>query len=270
MRPWLAGRAGRRPHPSRSRSEVAPGLFSSGGCVLALSLATLSCTTAAPANDPLRANVVVTADRADGAHELFRGKATFGVRSAREGKADRVVSLPGLGEIQTGIAGSETCRFVWSRDGLDALSLYEGEGCRAPEAGRICFDRAVFVTSTSSSTHAPQKLVVDGCADENDLLWSKLDGTQPASVGPTSFRQRCRKLPRTKGCELTYVKKDSLTVESNDSGDDGFALAFDGERWRACFLEKSSGRYNITLTVEDSCGARGPLKLDGDSAELDD
>jgi hypothetical protein len=241
--------------------------------VLALVVVLASCSTASPVSDPLRAHVVVTADGTTG--ELFRGKATFGVRSAREGKADRVVSLPGLGEIQTGISGSETCRLVWSKNGLDALSLYEGEGCRAPEGGRMCFDRAVFTAASQSQSHspshdAPRQLVVDGCADENDLLWSKLEGTQRASVGPTSFRQRCRKLPRSKGCELTYVKKESLVVESNDSGDDGFALAFDGERWRACFLEKASGRYTIALTVEDSCGARGPMKLEGDSAELDD
>lgn len=233
------------------------------GRELVLIAAVLASCTTTPASDPLRANVVVIADET----ELFRGKATFGVRSAREGKADRVVSLPGLGEIQTGIAGSETCRLVWSRDGLDNLSLYDGEGCRAPEGGRMCFDGAVF---TSQASTTPKRIVVNGCADENDLLWSKLEGSQPATVGPTSFRQRCRKLPRTKGCELTYVKKDALVVESNDSGDDGFALAFDGERWRACFLERSSGRYQIALTVEDSCGARGPLKLEGDSAELDD
>jgi hypothetical protein len=237
------------------------------GCAL---LAWSSSCTTTPTRDPLRAHVVVTAEGGGARGELFRGKATFGVRSAREGKADRVVSLPGLGEIQTGIAGSETCRLVWSRDGLDNLSLYEGEGCRAPEGGRMCFDNATFTSAAAAAHDAPRKIVVDGCADENDVLWSKLEGSQPASVGPTSFRQRCRKLPRTKGCELTYVKKDALTVESNDSGDDGFALAFDGERWRACFLEKASGRYTIALTVEDSCGARGPMKLEGDSAELDD
>jgi hypothetical protein len=239
-------------------------------CALAIVLTTGACATP-PASDPLRANVVVTAAEAERT-ELFRGKATFGVRSAREGKADRVVSLPGLGEIQTGIAGSETCRLVWSRDGLDALSLYEGEGCRAPEGGRMCFDGATFTTTTTTAAHgAPRKLIVDGCADENDLLWSKLEGSQPATVGPTSFRQRCRKLQRPKkGCDFTYVKKDAIAVESNDSGDDGFALAYDGERWRACFLERSSGRYAITLTVEDSCGGRAPMKLEGDSAELDD
>lgn len=220
--------------------------------------------------DPNRPELVVS-DGARADVQLFRGKATFGVRSAREGKAERVVSIPGLGEIQTSVSGSDTCRLVWSRDGLDSLSIFEGTGCPAPEAGRMCFDRARFKRSGS---HEPNVIDVDGCADENDLLWGKLEGSGPrhAEVArPTSFRQRCRKLPKPKkACELTYVKKESVRVDHNDSGDDGFALAYDGERWRACFLEKTSGRYVLTMIVEDSCGARERLVLEGDSSELDD
>lgn len=232
---------------------------------LMVALGVGACTSSPRASDGLRAEVVVS----DGARELWRGKATFGVRSAREGKAERVVSLPGIGEIQTGLGADDPCRFVWSREGLHALALYSGARCSPPEGGRLCFDGARFSRDAKDAS-SPATLVVEGCADENDLLWSKLAGSQPATVGPTSFRQRCRRLKRAKGCELTYVKKNAIEVEHNDSGDDGFALAFDGEGWRACFLERESGRYRIALMVEDACGTRSAPVLEGDSADLDD
>ncbi len=203
----------------------------------------------------------------DGARELWRGPATFSVRSARQGKAERVVSLPGVGELQAELVDS-ACRFVWSKDGLGALVLYQGTGCRAPEGGRLCFDGVRFVTDAAAPV--PRMLVVDGCADHNDLLWSKLLGSQPATVGPASLRQRCRRLATREGCALTYVKKEQIEVEYNDSGDDGFALVFDDDGWRACFLERESGRYRFMLTVEDACGGRGAALLEGDSADLDD
>ena len=231
-----------------------------------------ACATPSTAPDPVRAQVLVS--DADGA-QLWRGQASFGVRSAREGRADRVVALPGIGEIQAGLGNGGTCRFVWSKDGLDALTLFDGAACGVLERGRLCFDGARFARTVRDATAptaptAPSALIVHGCADENDLLWSKLEGSQPATVGPTSFRQRCRRLPKSKGCELTYVKKNTIEIEHNDSGDDGFALAFDGEAWRACFLERESGRYRIALTLEDACGKRSEPVLEGSSADLDD
>lgn len=225
-----------------------------------------ACRSTSPgAGDRLRAELVVSED----ARELWRGAASYGVRSAREGRAERVVSLPGLGELQAGLAADAPCRLVWSRDGLGSLLLYQGVDCGVSEGGRLCFDGARF-SRAAADERAPRTVVIDGCADENDLLWSKLEGAQPATVGPTSLRQRCRRLPMSKGCALTYVKKQAIAVAHNDSGADGFALSFDGEGWRACFLESESGRYRIALLLEDSCGGRSEPVLEGDSAELDD
>jgi hypothetical protein len=209
---------------------------------------------------------------ADDAIEAFAGPATFTVRAVSSGAVERVVAVPGVGEIHVGLAGDDdACRFVWSKGGLDRLVLYSARACaKRSSDGRVCFKQSTF-TADARDESAPHALLVDGCADENDLLWSKVDGAQPATIGPTAFRQRCARLPKKKGCELTYLKRDSVAVASNPAADQGFTFVFDGDGWRACFLEKEAGDYRVLLDVEDACGgARKALELKGNSMELDD
>jgi hypothetical protein len=204
------------------------------------------------------AELVVTDD--SGA-QLWRGPATYTVRQPQ-----RAVGVKGVGEILVGARGDE-CRFAWSKDGLDRLVLFDfvGEVCAERDAQRLCFSRARFKSADGRA------LVVDGCADENDLLWSKIEGERLATVGPIAYRSRCARVPaRRKGCDVTYIGLESIDVATNDRPRDGFNLLWDGEHWRACFLEKDSGAYRVALHVEDSCDKSGPVVLEGQSSDLDD
>jgi hypothetical protein len=244
--PATAPAAGAGPRKDHDGPRVSPAI------ALLLSTA-LGCATA-PAGGGKHELVVVD----DGGAELWRGVATY---TARE--KERAVLVKGVGEILVG----ERCRFAWAKDGLDRLVLFDLDGahCADQETARLCFSRARFVSGDG------RVVVVDGCADENDLLWSKVDGAKAASIAPTLYRTRCVRLPpRARGCDVHYLVLDDITVESNDKPRDGFRFTWDGDGWRACFREKESGRYRVTLRLEDGCGARGPLLLEGRSSELDD
>lgn len=222
------------------------------GCTLAVSTAG-ACRTVDTAD---RTRLTVKSD--DDA--LFSGQATFVLR-----KPERVVSVRPYGEIHVGVDGDDAhCRFVWSKDGLDALSVLEGERCPRADGDRVCFDGTRFVTNGRAPT-----LVAEGCAYENDLKWSKLQGARAASVGPTQWRTRCVELP-ARACEVSYLALVALEVQESDATREGFSFAYRADTWRACFAERDSGAYRIVVDVEDACGARDRLTLAGDSHELDD
>jgi hypothetical protein len=226
---------------------------------LALALSLAACAT-----PQVRTSHVLVVTDADGA-AVWSGAATFVVRDVVASSPVRVVGLPGLGEVQVGVAGeAEACRLVWAKDGLDRLVLFTAAHCAArATSGRLCFAAARLKRTGSVDDGTPRSLVVDGCADENKLLWSKLDGAAPATLGPSAYRERCVHLPRDGVCQLSYVKKRAVSPA------DGFTFRFDGDEWRACFLEKRAGPYAIDLYVEDSCGRAVPLSLVGSSADLD-
>lgn len=223
---------------------------------LSASLSSPACRTVDAAD---RTRLVVSAD-SDAA--LFSGQATFVLR-----KPERVVTVRPFGEIHIGVEGDDTrCRFVWSKDGLDALSVLEGEGCPRAEGDRVCFDRTRF----ASNGRAPS-LTVDGCAYENDLKWSKLQGAREASVGPVQWRTRCAELPpRDARCDVSYLALIDIDVHDSDSPREGFSFAYRADTWRACFAERDSGPYRVVLDIEDSCGAHARETLAGDSRDLDD
>jgi hypothetical protein len=227
--------------------------------------ATLAGCASMPAPPP---HGLVVADGDTGA-VLWRGNATFTVR-ATSAVAERAVALPGLGEVQVGVGGDlQACRFVWSRDGLSHLVMFTGKSCASREGGRVCFEGARFTAREGEG--APRALWLAGCAEANDLLWGKIDGSLPASVGPKAWRERCVRLPRKKrGCDIVYLKKESASIEKARGADDGFTFTYDGEGWRACFLEPESGPYALRVFVEDACADVGVLDLAGDSADLDD
>lgn len=221
--------------------------------VLAL-LAACAAPTPRPAGHEL---VVVDADT--GA-EQWRGTAGYVLRPPA-----RVIALPGVGELQV---ADGSCRLVWSRSGLERLAVLSAKGeCAQAEARRVCFQGARFAGSIDGAARA---LVVTGCADENDLLESRLGGMRAASVGPVDWRRRCAPLPaRARGCEVGYLALRTIVHDANPEPTRGFAFTWDGDRFRACFLERDAGRYRAELWVEDSCGAAGPVVLAGESAELD-
>lgn len=237
-------------------------------------LALAACATAPP---PVAAGLEVADESTD--EILWRGAASYTVRAARAGIAERAVGLPGLGEVHVGVAGdSGSCRFVWSRDGLERLVVYAGPAgaCAELSAGRLCFRGARFrrpegSAAGASASSLPLSLRLVGCADENDLLWGKIDGSAPATVGPRAWRERCVPVPPPRrACALSYLRKDSIIVATHPAPDEGFRFAWDGEGWRACFLEKEAGAYELRVLVEDVCGGSRSLRLAGDSADLDD
>lgn len=197
--------------------------------------------------------------------ELWRGPASYVLRPPA-----RVVGLPGLGELQVSDAG---CRFVWSREGLDHLAVLPAAGeCAQVEARRLCFSKARFSTVGSAVVveGAPRALVVDGCADENDLLESRLGAAREATVGPVDWRRRCAPLPaRRRGCEVSWLALGAIEHEANADPAAGFSFTWDGDRFGACFLERDAGRYRMELSVEDTCGDAEQVTLSGHSAELD-
>ena len=221
-------------------------------CLLALAA---SCAT--PADRDASSALVVTAD--DGA-TLWRGAASYLLRPPA-----RVVALPGLGELQVTDEGG---RLIGARGGLAPLATLPGDdACRAVEPRRVCCSHARFSAVLEGRRRV---LVVDGCADENDLLESRLGAVREATVGPVSWRRRCAPLPkRARGCEVGYLALQSVEHEDNTDVAAGFSFTWDGERFAACFLERDAGRYRVQLLVEDSCGAAGSVTLTGDSGELD-
>lgn len=235
-------------------------------------LALAACATA-PALAPGTGLVV-----RDGATDavLWQGMASYTVRAARAGAAERAVGLSSVGEVQVGVAGNaRVCRFVWSREGLDRLVVYPGPegGCGEPSSGRLCFRGVRFSAPARApgGPSIPSSLIVTGCADENDLLWGRIDGSLPATVGPRAWRERCVRVRQARsGCRLTYLKNEGIAVATNPGAGEGFRFAWDGETWRACFLEAEAGAYQVRLLVEDSCGGSARLTLAGDSADLDD
>lgn len=217
---------------------------------------------------------------------FWRGEASYTVRRARAGVAERAVGLPGLGELHVGVGDDDgACRVIWSRGGLDQLVVYEAEraSCAVRDTGRICLSATRFAPdlapggaptagsdSTATAAAAPRALVVDGCADANLLLWSKVEGLRRATIGPHAWRERCVPVPAREGCELVYLGRTHLEVATNAAAADSFVFRSDGEAWRACFLEAESGAYALGLHLEDTCGQRATVRLTGHSDDLDD
>lgn len=223
-------------------------------CALALSTASCAAPTPRDHGDAL----VVTA--AETGEVLWRGPASYVLRPPA-----RVVPLPGLGELHVADGVS---RLVWAKDGLARLEVLAGDdGCRAVDARRLCCARARFAGGGAGRQRA---VMVDGCADENDLLESRLGAVHEATVGPVAWRRRCAPVPAPpRGCEVSYLALRAAAHDGNDDAARGFEFAWDGERFAACFLERDAGRYRLELHVEDSCGQAGTVTLTGDSGELD-
>ncbi len=222
----------------------------------ALALGSGSCATARTDEGT---GVIVVTDADDGA-VLWHGTATFVLRPPA-----RVVALPGLGELQVVDGGG---RLAWAKDGLARLAVLAGDGgCSATEPRRLCCRAARFAGVIEGRARVVR---VDGCADENDLMESRLGGVHEASVGPAVWRRRCAPLPaRPRRCEVTYVALRAAWHEGHDDAARGLAFSWDGDGFLACFLERDAGRYRLELLVEDACGGGGPVTLAGDSGELD-
>jgi len=166
-----------------------------------------------------------------GERELFRGPSAWTVRATSTGRED-VVAVPGVGEV---IVAQGVCRLVLvGEDGV--LTVRETTACAEERGDHLCFAGARF-----------DDVVIDGCAERNEIFLDRLEGDQLASVGPTSFVERCAPIDSTR---LSYMKIIDLDVDGNDRPRHGLRFRYrDG--FEVCFLSRTRGTYRILLELED-------------------
>jgi hypothetical protein len=171
---------------------------------------------------------------------LHAGPAAWTVRATSTGRED-VVAVEGLGEIVVGASG---CRLVRALPG-SAIAVWTTttDGACAEARG----DRLCFAAGTRFVGEGGDSVDVTGCADRNELFLDRLAGGAVASVGPTSFVERCAPVPST---APTWLRVRTILVEHNDRPEHGLHLRYrDG--FEVCFLARQQGRYRIEVDVED-------------------
>jgi hypothetical protein len=188
----------------------------------------------------------------DGDEVRYAGAAAWTVRATSSGRED-VVAVPGVGEL---IVGERGCRLVRALpDG--ALAVQVGpSSCAEVRGDRLCFAGARFVDEGGGASS------VNGCADRNEVLLERLEAGGGATIGPTSFVERCAPVPST---SPTWLHVRAIFVDDNDQPEHGLRLRYrDG--FEVCFLARSTGRYRVEVDVEDP--ARRRISLSGDVGDL--
>jgi hypothetical protein len=201
------------------------------------------CATTGPA--PAPGSLVVAA----GDRVLHSGPAAWTVRATSTGRED-VVGVPGVGEV---IVGADACRLVQARPG-GAIAVWTASTsrCAEPRGDRLCFPTGTRFVGDDGA------IDVAGCASRNELFVDRLAGGAAATVGPTSFVERCVPVPST---TPTWLRVRAILVEHNDRPEHGLHLRYrDG--FEVCFLARLQGRYRIEVDVEDPQPRR--VSLDGD------
>lgn len=187
--------------------------------------------------------------------QVFSGSAAYTVRVGSQ-HASRVVSLRGLGEI---LVDDDACRYA--HRGTDgALSVWQHDGpCTAPLEQRLCFRHVAFVDERDV-----QRVVVDGCADQNELFLDRIDSAiVDVGVGPRTLIERCVDVPAR---APSYLRVVEIAIDGNEQPWRGVRLRHDGDAFGVCFLSMKTGRYRVEVVVEDP--HRRTLQLAGDVDEL--
>lgn len=216
------------------------------GVVLVLAAACASSTEQRRGGGAGKAPLRVV-DGANGA-ELYAGAPAYAWRSGA-----RVARLPSFGELVVGDpASDDRCRLVVAGAGATAITVYERAPCGAVvgKDGRVCLPAAQFIKDGGA-----QRVVVDGCLDEGELVWDKVDAPSEATVGPTLTHRVCEPVPVADGCTVQYLRLDGLDVESNPDPMRGAALGYEDGGWTVCWLEAHRGRAVARATVRTSCDA---------------
>lgn len=190
---------------------------------------------------------------------VYTGAAAWTVRATSDGRED-VVAVPGVGEV---IVGAERCRLV--RNGPAAASGFTGAitvlpaavdgGCADVRGDRLCFNAVHFKDSDGD-------VVVDGCADRNEVFLDRIEESAPVGVGPAVYVERCAPIPAP---QLSYVRVKAISVDGNDKPGHGLRFRY-SDGFEVCFSSRPEGRYIVTLEVEDP--ERRELVLSGDVDDL--
>ena len=188
-------------------------------------------------------------------HAVHRGPAAYTVRIESRASS-RVVSLSGVGEL---IVHDDECRFA-RLDSVGAVSVWRHEGgCGQRERERLCFDHAVFLDDAGR-----RRVVVDGCADQNEIFLERVDGVDAdTGLGPRTLIERCVDVPAR---DPGYVAIVAIAVDDNELPWRGLRLRHDGDAFGVCFLSHKTGRYRVDVVVEDP--RRRAVALQGTVDEL--
>lgn len=215
--------------------------------VSALAIMLAGCATSPP--PPAAGTLVVSAGR----DVLHAGPAAWTVRPTSTGRED-VVAIPGVGEL---IVGADACRLVQARPGGAIVARTTATpGCAEPRGDRLCFPAGTRFPGDDGV------IEVAGCASRNELFVDRLAGGASATVGPSSFVERCVQVPST---TPTWLRVRAVFVEHNDRPEHGLHLRYrDG--FEVCFLARLEGRYRVEVDVEDP--ERRRVSLEGDVGEL--
>ena len=182
----------------------------------------------------------------------FDGAAAFTVRDG--GARASVVSVTGVGEVIVPADGG-ACKVVLAERGVVALRILDGmSDCADVVGDRLCFDGAAFVGAGS-------RVVVDGCADRNELFLDRAEGdTDGAGLGPRTLIERCVEVPKP---NPGFVRVDDLVVEGVADPRRGLRFRWNGDGFDVCFLSGKSGHYRARVFVDGR-----DVVVEGDVADL--
>jgi hypothetical protein len=212
---------------------------------LSWQLAWQGCASAAPS---ARFNVK------KGDDDVFRGTAAWTVRATSGGRED-VVAVPGVGEV---IVGEGRCRLVRGGGALGAITVVPSVvpgACADVQGDRLCFNAVAFRDEGGD-------VVVDGCADRNEVFLERIDEEAPIGVGPAVFVERCAPLNAP---ALSYVRVSDIVVDGNNRARHGLRFRY-SDGFEVCFLSRPEGRFTLTLEVEDPSPRQ--VVLSGDVDDL--
>ena len=216
--------------PATRSLRVAPAAVA----VALVSTLSSACASTPPSTSSTSLVVVV-----DG-RAAHRGPAAYTVRVGAH-SSSRVITLRGVGEV---IVDDDDCRFA-RIDAVGAVTVWRHDGaCSQRRGERICFDRAAFVDDA-----AVRHVVVDGCADQNEIFLDRTGGAvDDTGLGPRTLIERCVDVP---ALDPGYVAVTAVAVDDNDQPWRGLRLRHDGDAFGVCFLSHKTGRYRVDVVVED-------------------
>jgi hypothetical protein len=206
----------------------------------------------------------ITVTAADGV-VMHRGSVAFFARpSSTAGQTEWVINLPNTGELLVD-PDNHRCRLVTTTAAVTDLRVWQAFPCAVElrDAGtRICL-RDQRMTSPSALA-----VVVDGCADRNELRIAGIEDRAALGVGPRAQTERCASLPTE---PYNYLRLQKIDVEGNRDPLVGARFRHDGDGFLLCFLaplQRAHATWMAEVWVEAPIAGPTVLKLGGDILDL--